>query len=348
MPVPYREKVHEIVSQTLNSDYLVIYCAKLEPNRQWKFKYGNYDKIFLADVSKGYIHNNIAIWRALNRSKPEVIISTGFNPTMLYAFIWSILHRAKFIPFTDGTYDSEKKLSLIHGLVRKIVFFKSYAFIGAGNGSSQLYQSYKIPNNKIFKSCLAIDNSLFKKSTSNKEYTLMFSGRLVEGKMPFFFVEVARKVKELTGNCNVLILGSGELANEIGAMLDGYKISYNMPGFIDQKQLPNFYPKSKLFLLPTKGDAWGIVANEAMAAGVPVITCEEAGVANDLVIDNINGYILPLNVDIWAEMIVKILSNDELYAEFAKNAYTHVQKYNFKSAADGIIDAIDFTFANLK
>jgi glycosyltransferase involved in cell wall biosynthesis len=346
IPAPYREKVHDLVSESLNSNYLVVYCAKLEPNRQWKFQYGNYEKVFLSEKSRGYIHNNPSIWKILNKAKPKVIIATGFNPTMLYSFIWALLNGAKFIPFTDGTLQSEKKLSIIHRLARKIVYSKSLAFIGAGNGSAQLYESYNISKEKIFKSCLAINNSSFRNARLiKKEFTLMYSGQLIDGKMPLFFVEVAKKVKEQTGSCNVLILGSGKLKAAMEDMLKRYNIEYEMPGFIDQKQLPDFYPKSKLFLFPTKNDAWGMVANEAMAASVPVITCKNAGVENDLVIDNVNGYVLPLDVDIWANKIIGLLNDDKLYAQFSENAYLHVQKYNFESAAAGIIDAINFTLS---
>ncbi|MBW4891102.1 glycosyltransferase family 4 protein [Mucilaginibacter sp. HMF5004] len=262
---------------------------------------------------------------------------------MLYSFIWAKLHSAKFIPFTDGTLRSEKSLSFIHRLVRKIVYSNSKAFIGASKGSVQLYESYKITKEKIFKSCLAIDNSLFGKvKSTEKEYTLMFSGRLIEGKMPLFFVEVARKVKERIGHCKVLILGSGNMAAEMETLLKQYNIAYDMPGFIDQKQLPDYYPRAKLFLFPSRNDAWGIVANEAMASGVPVITCQNAGVQNDLVIDSVNGYVLPCDEDIWADKIISLLANDKLYAQFSGNAYAHVQQYNFESGAAGIVDAVKF------
>ena len=343
IPAPYREGVHELVSDSLDSDYVVIYCAKLEPNRQWEFQYGHYKKIFLSDKSKGYIHNNFSIWPVLNKLKPGIIIATGFNPTMLYSFIWAVLHGAKFIPFTDGTLQSEKGLSFVHRLVRKIVFSYSKAFIGASNGSAQMYEQYKIPKNKIFKSCLAVNNSFFgNDKLIKKEYTLMFSGRLSDVKMPLFFVEIAKKVKEITGNCKVLVLGSGEMGGEMETTLNLYGIPYEMPGFIDQKQLPWFYSKSKLFLFPTRTDAWGIVANEAMAAGVPVITCKNAGVEKDLVIDGVNGYVLPLDVDIWTDKVIKLLNDKDLYAEFSQNSYTHVQNYNFESGAAGIVGAINF------
>jgi glycosyltransferase involved in cell wall biosynthesis len=343
IPAPYREKVHELVFDHLNSDYTVIYCSKLEPNRSWKFNYGYYKRIFLSENSKGYIHNNPSIWLKLNRLKPKVVITNGYNPTMLYAFLWCLIYKAKHICFSDGTLKSEQSLSFLHTIIRKIVFSKTKAFIGPGRGSKALYESYNIPDYKIFTSQLAIENSKFKNiPLDEKEFTIMFSGQLVNRKMPMFFVEVAHIIKEKTGSCKVLILGNGESKNEVLKYLSDHKIEYEYPGFIDQTMLPAYYAKTKVFLFPTKNDPWGIVANEAMASGVPVITCENAGVANDLVINNENGYVLPLDANIWADHVIKLLEDLNLYKNFSSNAIKQVQNYNHNSAAKGIIDAVNY------
>jgi len=126
-------------------------------------------------------------------------------------------------------------------------------------------------------------------------------------------------------------------------MLDEYGIDYRFAGFISQEDLPHYYASSKLLLFPTLSDPWGVVANEAGAVGVPVITCENAGVAHDLIINNYNGYILPLHAETWAEHIVELLKDDNLYARLSKNALSKVQEYSYEVAAQGIIDAILFT-----
>jgi putative transposase len=53
-------------------------------------------------------------------------------------------------------------------------------------------------------------------------------------------------------------------------------------GYFSQNELPYYYALTRVFLFPTLLDPWGVVANEACAAGVPVITCSNAGAAGDL------------------------------------------------------------------
>ncbi len=341
IPAPYREKLHELIADRFQNNYTVFYCAEKEADREWKFKPGNYKKIFLSKYNKATIHNNRRIWGELKKLNPDVIITNGFYPTMLYAFTWCMLNRKIHLLYTDGTLKSEKHLSIIHKLVRKIVFSQTKAFIGVSEGSRALYKSYDIDNSRFFRSYLCVDNSQFKKTPfAEKKYELMFSARFIELKLPFFFIEIAKQVKENLGYCRVLILGSGVLKEEIFRKLDEYGIEYDYPGFVENKSLPEYYAKAKIFLFPTQNDTWGVVANEAMAAGLPVITCENAGVAHDLVIHEQTGYVLPVETSIWAEKAVSILKDQSLYEKLSANASQHVQQYNFQNAANGFINAI--------
>ena len=341
IPAPYREKLHELIAKEYQNNYTVIYCAESEADRQWKFELGNYKKIFLSKFNKTSIHNNRKIWGELNKLNPDVVITDGFYPTMLYAFTWSLLRRKKHLVFTDGTLRSENRLTIIHKIVRKIVFSQTTAFIGVSEGSRALYKKYDIEKDRFFRSYLCVDNSQFVKLPfAEKEYDLMFSGRFIDLKLPFFFIEIAKQVKERLGYCRVLILGSGVLKEEIFLKLEEYGIEYEYPGFVETNSLPGYFAKAKIFLFPTQNDTWGVVANEAMAAGLPVITCNDAGVAHDLVIHDQTGYVLPINKDIWSEKIVDILKDQNLYERLSANAWQHVQKYNFHNAANGVTQAI--------
>jgi glycosyltransferase involved in cell wall biosynthesis len=130
------------------------------------------------------------------------------------------------------------------------------------------------------------------------------------------------------------------------AKLEEYGIQYEYPGFIQPHNLPAYYQKAKVFLFPTLQDPWGIVANEACAAGLPVITCENAGVAGDLIIDEKNGFVLPLDVDIWAEKACALLKDDSLYQQLSQNAISSVEAFNPRAASKGVLDAIHFSLAN--
>lgn len=343
VPGPYRERMHELIHQNPQFSYDVVYCAKLEPNRKWVLDYGNYNMHFLTETAKTFRHNNPNVWQLLKKLNPDVLIITAFKPTMLYGVIWCLLNGRKIIVYNDGTFRSEKGISLVQKSLRKFVYRFTSSFMAPGKGTEDLYKSYGVSNDKIFKSCLCVDNSQFQNTPKDlREFTVMFSGQIIDRKLPLFFAEIAVELSKRISGFKALIIGDGDLREQMLEKLTANNVEYEFPGFLNQKDLPSYYGKAKLFLFTTKHDEWGIVANEACASGTPVITSLDAGAAEDLIIHDFNGYILPNSVDVWVEHILKLLLNKDLYTKFSTNSIAMVSTYNHNQAAKGLKDAVHF------
>lgn len=341
IPSPYRVSVFNKVS---NICFNVIFCAKTEANRKWGERELDFNHQFLDGHVKAkkdgfnFVHNNPGVWMALSKLNPQVVITTGFNPTHLYAFAWAKLHRAKHICMTDGTVHSESQLSLVHRLVRRIVFAGTQAFIAASKSGVDLYRSYGVNDLKIFRSQLCANNDRFYEAaeSSVRRFDVCFSGQFIDIKLPFFFVDVCVEIKAITGSCKVLLMGDGPLREQLVARLKLANIDFSYVGFVQQEDLPSYYASAKLLLFPTLNDAWGVVANEALAAGTPVITTPYAGVAHELVIDGQTGYVKNIDVNEWAEAALKVLQDDGHRETLATAGQKLVAEYNFKAAAEGI------------
>lgn len=351
MPHPYREKIHERVSERLHGDYHVIYCVKREPDRAWDISLGAYSKSLLRKsffAHKGkyytkYIHVNFDVWPALNRLDPRIVITTGFNPTFIFAFVWCLVKGRKHIPYTEGWLKSEESLSAIHFLVRRLVFSLSNAFIAASPNTRELFRHYGCPEASIFLSHMCADNDYYKRfAGSEKKYDIIFSGQFIHRKMPFFFAEVVKLLKVRKPDLRVLLLGDGP---DRGAFLDAVQksgVEFDYAGYVSQRDLPAHYASARILLFPTREDTWGLVANEACAVGVPVVTCPNAGAANNLVIDGYNGFVLDLDAETWCEHVWKLLDDRTQWEVFSRNALKKVQEYNYDSAAEGIIQAVEY------
>ena len=247
IPVPYRIPVFDIISSKLGDDFLVIYFAKKEPNRKWKLQTLNHNHIFLKENIKekddgfNYVHNNFEIFSHLRKFNPDCIITTGFNPTHLYGWLYSKLFFKKHIYWSDGTLFTEQGLGWKHKLMRKIVFNTTYSFLGPSEDNKKLYMSYGVEKDKIFKTHLAVNNNMFlnDKRFDDRKYDLMFSGHLSLHKNPYFFIDIIKKISTVM-NLNILILGDGPLKKELLNELDKINnITYNYPGFVSQEELPS-------------------------------------------------------------------------------------------------------------
>ncbi|WP_374090752.1 glycosyltransferase family 4 protein [Methylomicrobium lacus] len=349
IPTPYRIPIYQKLATKFGYDHFhVIFCSEKEDNREWVVEQDHFAYTFLKRnyISwKGrYIHYNLDVLKVLCQLDPDVVITTGFNPTQLLAFGYTVFYKKVHLPTTDGTYESEQILSGLHRLVRRIVYGYSNAFLGASLGSLRLYKSYGISQERFFQSHLCADNAAFTPFLGgNRDFDLMFSGRFAPEKNPLFALDVAVGVaKVLNRKISILMLGSGQLFEQVRDYADTLRphVTASFPGFMQQAELPKQYSSAKLFLFPSSWDPWGVVANEACAAGQAIIVSPHAGVANELVCDGQNGYVLELDLALWVNHTADLLSNKALLERFSKESAMKVQAYNYDAAAQGIVDAV--------
>ncbi len=344
VPTPWREKVLECVSTKFGNDFHVVYCNDREKRRLWKFELGKHSNTFL----KKNVHIiwggkerylNLGIIPLLFKNRPKIIIFEAFDPAVFMALIVAKALKIKMAWIADTWLGRDINLSWYQRAARKITYtFFIKAFIGASKGTLEWYKYYNknIPNDALFISSLCADNRYFNEKlagkSNNKRYDIMFSGRIIREKNPLFIGDVACRIKEKAGNCRVLVIGDGdeELKNKLFKSFDEKGIDYDFPGFIEHSKLPGFYSQAKILLLPTSGDCWGVVINEALICGVPVITTNMTAAAGELVIDGENGYVLGLDSELWAERICSLLGDEEKYEAFSNRAREKVSEFTFE------------------
>jgi len=348
IPAPYRVPVYNDIAANTGVDLHVYYACEREPDRGWDLPEFRHEHTFLKGRTYTYrgrfIHDNPEIYDRLKAFKPDVVVTTGFNPTHLYAFAYTRLHKCAHVAMTDGTDRSESGLTEFHRKVRRFMFARSRAFVAASEGGRRLLRSYGVANERIYFSPLCANTSVDWRGAPPIEppVDLLFSGRLVAVKNARFFLEVARLVAQMLGRrVSAAILGSGsqEAQLRVHAAAIANDVEVRFAGHVSQTDVPRWFLGARLFLFPTLWDPWGVVANEACMAGLPVMVSPHAGVAGELVQDGVNGHVLPLDAAKWAEAAASLLQNEKLRAGMAANARRLVEPYNFDNAARGIENA---------
>ena len=105
-------------------------------------------------------------------------------------------------------------------------------------------------------------------------------------------------------------------------------------GFKTKEELNCYYQAADLFVFPTREDIWGLVVNEAMANGLPVITTDKCVAGLELIKDGENGYIVPTeNQDELAKRINELLRDDWLREKMAKNNLQKIRRYTVENMA---------------
>jgi glycosyltransferase involved in cell wall biosynthesis len=307
-----------------------------------------HEHVFLQErmhVRRGrYIHDNPDVAAELRRFAPDVVLSTGYNPTHLRAWLYALLQRRPHVVMTDGTDRSEAGLSVLHRAVRRMVFAGSQAFVVASDGGERLLRGYGVPAARIHRSplCANTDADWAPAVAPPRDIDLLFSGRLVPVKNPDFALRVAQELAlRLQRRVSLTLLGHGPMLEALRnqAPLLAPQVDVHFAGHVAQAEMPHWFLRARLFVFPTLWDPWGVVANEACLAGVPVLVSPHAGAAGELVRDGLGGRVLALDAAQWAAAALELLSDPLLHARQSQAARQAVAPYNFDAAAAGIIDA---------
>lgn len=142
---------------------------------------------------------------------------------------------------------------------------------------------------------------------------------------------------------SLVILGDGEQRAELEAAIAeaGLCGQVYLPGFRQIDELPAFYALANSFILPSTTEQWGLVVNEAMASGLPVLVSERCGCASDLVENGRNGFTIdPYDVDGIAGLMAQMASPDCDLTAMGKASLEIIDRWSPETFAAGLEAAV--------
>lgn len=234
----------------------------------------------------------------IKKNKDSFIIFDGYGPkTNLLGLLYCKINRINNFVNVDG-YPTERKKSLIKEIVKKFVIGKLCKnFFCSGQEAKDYLVSYGADKNKVYIhnfSSITKDRILNKPLTKEnklnirKKLNIDYEGNIVLGVGRFIplkrFEDLIEAVKRCNSECRLYLLGGKPTKSYLELSKDTDKIH-----FIDSvapEEVDEYYQMANLFVLPSETDVWGLVMNEAMANGLPIIASDSPVGAKSLVKDN--------------------------------------------------------------
>ena len=140
----------------------------------------------------------------------------------------------------------------------------------------------------------------------------------------------------------LLIVGDGEERAGLEARarelaLEGVRFL----GFRNQSALPGFFALADVFVLPSRHEPWGLIVNEAMAAGCSVIVSDEVGAHSDLITDGVEGFVFPVgDIDALAAALSRVLYSPEQSQRMGDAAKARIATWDFEADVHGLRQAL--------
>jgi glycosyltransferase involved in cell wall biosynthesis len=165
--------------------------------------------------------------------------------------------------------------------------------------------------------------------------------RLISKKQPLHLLEAFRRVRD-KHRCSLLIVGSGPLEGELRAKVAAEKIpDVAFAGFLDQTQVARAYVAADIFALVSSHDeTWGLVVNEAMNFGLPIVASDRVGCSSDLVHSGRNGFVVPHDdVPALVDSLERLVVSETLRRRFGAESTRIIAPHTYAVTAAGVIAA---------
>lgn len=192
--------------------------------------------------------------------------------------------------------------------------------------SVSLQNTYHVPKSKIKVIYIGVDSNLYESAHIYKikeQKVILFVGGNFQRKGLACLIKSAPNVLEHYPTAQFYVIGKDPNINKMKTLCDreGVKKSFNFLGYVDNKNLINYYRLADIFVMPSLEEAFGLVFLEAMASGVPVVGGNVGGVS-ELITNGKNGLLInPLDYDHLASSILMLLNNECLRSRIIKEGY---------------------------
>src|SRR6266487_6022229 len=248
-----------------------------------------------------------AFWSALEQANPDVVAVNGWNDFGSLAAANCCVRRGiPMVVMSESARQDEPRTWWKEMIKRRVVGVYSAALVG-GQRHVEYLVELGMPRDSIFTGYDVVDNAYFRrraeevrsqKSDVRKQYRLsenyfLASARFIEKKnLPTLIRAYAayRQKSEASGNppWDVVLLGDGPLREALKSQLSTLNLHRHvrLTGFKQYDELPVYYALAKAFVHASTTEQWGLVVNEAIASGLPVIVSNRCGCVPELVQDN--------------------------------------------------------------
>lgn len=361
---PCRVPVFNCLEKAKGADFKVIFLAETESNRRWKI-YKN-EINFDYKILKGFcffiqskempIYFSWGLWGELRKFKPDAICVCGYQfLTSIEALFYGKLMHIPITLWAGSHLLSGFVKNTVAELYKKWIVPKFDSYITYGTAAKEQIVYYGANSEKIVVGCNTVDVEWFMKRSSDinggdiremkKVYpprNILYVGNFIARKGVLNLIKAFHKLE--MNSVGLILVGDGSQKGAYLRYIREHQIkNVFFEGFIQKQDIVRYYKIANVFVLPSQNEVWGLVVNEAMACGLPVISSNRAGVTRDLVKDGINGYNFdPDHVDELTEKLKFILSRDRLRERMATSSSKIIRNRTPENYAQKVLEALEY------
>lgn len=299
----------------------------------------------------------LGLRRAILDIRPDAVLITGWNEPGL-GVAYPLVRLLRIPVLVRGDSNALRPRSLFAKLLHKLLLRLISGAVVIGKSNRQFYLDNGLAPVRLFGGAHFVESARMLAMAEAhagdrvplrelhefdaEDFVFAFVGKYVPFKRPMLVVEAAALSRQRGWPVKLHFAGSGELTDDLKHRAAELSVPVHFTGFLNQTEMWKAYVPADAFVLPsTNGETWGLVTNEAMLFGLPVIVSDQVGCGPDLVIEGETGYVFSGGAEGLADTMEKLMRNRERAADMGVAGRQLVlEKYSMPVATAGLKAAL--------
>lgn len=355
IPSPYRLRFFEKLGLSCNLTVIFEKESSDERDLSWnEYEFDNFKGIILSgksvDVDKSL---SLSVIKHIKKNKYDHVVVTNISsPTGIIATEFMRLLKIPY--FIEGDGGIAKNGIGIKEKIKKRIISGSRGCFSTGNShdlyylkyGAELKNIYRYPFTSIYEKEIIEDvpqycekEDLKRELNIKEDFVLLSIGQFIYRKG---FDILINSGAHLNSNIGIYIIG-GSPTDEYIEMISKYNLTnVHFKKFMSKDSILKWMKASDIFVLPTREDIWGLVINEAMSMGLPIITTDKCIAGLVLIDEGINGFIVPVeNEIILAQRISELLADKDFRLKVGRNNISKIKEYTIEKMVSRHIEVFN-------
>jgi glycosyltransferase involved in cell wall biosynthesis len=380
-PIQYQVPLFRALAAHPEIDLHVFFCSRTGAERYMDVEFG-VDIKWDIPLDEGYPHSYLPNWSPkphvvgfaglINPAIVSRVLFGGFDALWIHGWshvtdwLAALSAMVRGVPlFLRGDTNVLREPAGFRRLIKRfllggILFRSASGFLTIGTRNREFYKMYGVNSERVFPTPYAVDNEFFQNEASalapkKRELkdsekidpdlpVVLFSGKLIDLKRPMDLLEAFARARRNVP-ASLVWVGDGALRPEMEKFIREHDVpNVHFLGFRNQRELPACYAMADVFVLPSGAEAWGLVVNEAMCFGLPLVLSDRVGAAVDMVEEGRNGFVYPVgDVNTLAARLETLLRDEQLRLKMGSRSLALIGQWGIKENIEGVLQALRHT-----
>ncbi len=358
---PYRIPVFNRIAEDDRIDFEVLLLSVREANREWeiemencRFKYRTLPSrdFYIRSLDWG-LHFNRGVGRALDEIGPEVVVGTGYvSPAYLAGQKWAKRNGAGYVLWSGSTASTSRIGKGPLKWMKKRFVRNCEAYLSYGTDATKQLIALGADASRVVTGCNTVDIETFEERTETArnapefpdwrkgypKHLILYIGQMIERKGVPDLIRAFQSIK--ARDLGLVLVGDGPERERYQREFEGVDRVY-WEGYKQSRDLGPFLAAADVLVMPSRLELWGLVVNEAMASGLPVISTTCSGSTTDLVEEGVTGYSFEAKDEMaLATLLKSVADHPDRWAEMGGNARERVRKCGPREYADCFVESV--------